>query len=113
MVQPSLSKLLEKENINRYTLVVATAKCAREITDDYIRKMQAAFPDVDIRKEVGKMSAWCLNNPAKRKTGRGITRFINSWLASAQKEAEEKASKSGKSTNNIFLEIAEERHDNR
>lgn len=42
MVQPSLSKLLEKENINRYTLVVATAKCAREITDDYIRQREYA-----------------------------------------------------------------------
>jgi predicted phage replisome organizer len=84
-----------------------------EITDDYIRKMQAAFPDVDIRKEVGKMSAWCLNNPAKRKTSRGITRFINSWLSSEQTRAEEAKKKQKKSTNNIFLEIAEERHDNR
>ena len=42
MVQPSLAKLLEKENINRYTLVVATAKCAREITDDYIRQREYA-----------------------------------------------------------------------
>lgn len=84
-----------------------------QITDDYIRKMQAAFPDVDIRKEVGKMSAWCLNNPAKRKTSRGITRFINSWLSSEQTRAEEAKKKQKKSTNNIFLEIAEERHDNR
>ena len=38
MVKPSLSSLMEKENVNRYTLVVATAKCAREITDEYIRQ---------------------------------------------------------------------------
>ncbi len=40
MVNPSLSKLMEKENVNRYALVVATAKCAREITDEYIRQRE-------------------------------------------------------------------------
>lgn len=40
MVKPSLANLMEKENVNRYTLVVATAKCAREITDDYIRQRE-------------------------------------------------------------------------
>ena len=40
MVNPSLSKLMEKENVNRYTLVVATAKCAREITDEYVRQRE-------------------------------------------------------------------------
>lgn len=77
------------------------------IVPAYISKMQQLFPDVDVRKEFRKMSAWCINNPARRKTERGIGRFINSWLSSAQKEAEEKAAKAGKKTNNIFLEILE------
>ena len=83
------------------------------IGEDYISKMKPLFPSVNVRSELRKMSAWCINNPSRRKTKRGITRFINSWLASAQKEEEQKAERSGKSTNNIFLEIAEERHDNR
>lgn len=42
MVKPSLTQLLEKEHINRYALVVATAKCARDITDEYIREKEYA-----------------------------------------------------------------------
>ncbi len=42
MVKPSLSQLMEKENINRYALVVATAKCAREITEEYVREREYA-----------------------------------------------------------------------
>ena len=42
MVKPSLSQLLEKEGVNRYALVVATAKCARDITDEYIREREYA-----------------------------------------------------------------------
>ena len=38
MVKPSLSSLMEKENVNRYALVVATAKIARQITDDYVNQ---------------------------------------------------------------------------
>lgn len=42
MVKPSLTSLMEKENINRYTLVVATAKAARKITDEYIAQRDYA-----------------------------------------------------------------------
>ena len=84
-----------------------------EIVEDYISKMLTLFPNVNVRKELRKMSAWCINNPSRRKTKRGITRFINSWLSSAQKEAEKEEAKSGSGTNNIFLQIAEERHDSR
>ena len=84
-----------------------------EIVEDYISKMLTLFPNVNVRKELRKMSAWCINNPSRRKTKRGITRFINSWLSSAQKEAETAEARSGSDTNNIFLQIAEERYDNR
>lgn len=40
MVKPTLAQLMEKENVNRYALVVATAKCARDITDEYIRQRE-------------------------------------------------------------------------
>lgn len=40
MVKPTLAQLMEKENVNRYALVVATAKCAREITDELTRQKE-------------------------------------------------------------------------
>ena len=35
MIYPSIAELTQDGKINRYTLVVATAKCARIITDEY------------------------------------------------------------------------------
>lgn len=54
------------------------------ITQDYIDKMQQLFPAVDVHAQMLKMSAWCINNSRKRKTKRGITAFINSWLSKEQ-----------------------------
>ena len=42
------------------------------------------YPAVDVRQELRKMVAWCDSNPAKRKTRRGIERFINNWLSRTQ-----------------------------
>lgn len=42
------------------------------------------YPAVDIMQELRKMKGWCDNNPERRKTARGIKRFINSWLAKEQ-----------------------------
>ncbi len=59
MVNPSLSKLMEKENVNRYTLVVATAKCAREITDEYVR--QREYVEKNGGKDTDKNAASVIN----------------------------------------------------
>lgn len=42
------------------------------------------YPAVDIMQEFRKMKGWLDNNPTKRKTKRGINRFINNWLSKAQ-----------------------------
>lgn len=42
------------------------------------------YPAVDIMQELRKMRGWLDSNPTKRKTIRGIRRFINSWLSKAQ-----------------------------
>ncbi len=41
MIYPSIDELT-KGRFNRYTLVVATAKCARIVTDEYVRQREAA-----------------------------------------------------------------------
>lgn len=43
-----------------------------------------AYPAVDIRQELSKMIAWLESNPGRKKTRRGITRFIDSWLSREQ-----------------------------
>lgn len=41
MIYPSIDELT-KGKFNRYTLVVATAKCARLVTDEYVRQREVA-----------------------------------------------------------------------
>ena len=41
MIKPSIEDLT-KGKINRYELVLATAKCARELTDDYTERRAEA-----------------------------------------------------------------------
>ena len=52
-----------------------------EIQPELIQVYKKAYPLVDIDKQLAIMAAWCISNPAKRKTKRGILRFVNSWLA--------------------------------
>lgn len=45
---------------------------------------QELYPAVDVRQQFRTMKGWCKDNPTKRKTKRGIRKFVNSWLAREQ-----------------------------
>jgi len=47
------------------------------------RDLVALYPDVDVLGELRKARAWIITNPTRRKTARGMPRFLNSWLARA------------------------------
>jgi hypothetical protein len=49
-----------------------------------IEKWKELYPAIDVDQELRAMEGWCDANPTKRKTARGIKRFVNSWLARAQ-----------------------------
>lgn len=49
-----------------------------------IDEWQKLYPAVDVRQELNKMRGWCLANPSKRKTNRGVKKFINNWLSRQQ-----------------------------
>ena len=42
------------------------------------------YPAVDVMQCLRNMKGWLMSNPAKRKTTRGITRFITTWLQKEQ-----------------------------
>lgn len=42
------------------------------------------YPAVDVRQEISKMRGWSASNPTKRKTAKGIKRFVTNWLSRAQ-----------------------------
>lgn len=47
---------------------------------EYVR----LYPNVDVKQQFNEMRSWSLSNPQKRKTRRGVTRFVNSWLSREQ-----------------------------
>lgn len=49
-----------------------------------VQEWQELYPAVNIEQELRKMKGWLNANPKKRKTRRGITRFINGWLSREQ-----------------------------
>lgn len=55
-----------------------------DVPVEKIELWQQAFPGVDIHQELRKMITWCDSNPKRKKTRRGIDRFINNWLERAQ-----------------------------
>ena len=54
------------------------------IYEDNVSEWSELFPAVDVMQELRKMKSWLDSNKARRKTKRGIARFINSWLSKEQ-----------------------------
>lgn len=73
-----------------------------EITQAEVEHWNELYPAVDIMAELRKMKGWCEGNPAKRKTRRGIVRFVNAWLAKEQDRGGSR--KASQSPVNRFLE---------
>lgn len=49
-----------------------------------IEKWKKAYPAVDVEHEFDKMIAWLESRPKRKKTRRGINKFINDWLSREQ-----------------------------
>lgn len=54
------------------------------------------YQNVDVKQQFKVMRGWCISNPKKRKTKRGITRFVNSWLSREQDKSYRKPVNNGK-----------------
>lgn len=54
------------------------------VTQDDMTKYTQLYPAVDVMQELRKMVGWLDANPTRRKTKKGIKRFIASWLAKEQ-----------------------------
>ena len=68
--------------------------------EEDVLKWQQLYPAVDVFQELNAMEGWLDANPTKRKTPRGIKRFVNSWLSRAQDKGgspqAQESTKSGK-----------------
>lgn len=54
------------------------------IFEDQIAEWKELFPAVDVMQELRKMKSWLDSNQSRRKTKRGILRFVNGWLSKEQ-----------------------------
>ncbi len=54
------------------------------VTQKDMEGWMALYPAVDVMQCLRNMKGWLLSNPTKRKTARGITRFITTWLQKEQ-----------------------------
>lgn len=54
------------------------------ITEKHIAEWSESFPAVDVMQQLRSMRQWCLANPTRRKTKRGVSAFIVSWLTKEQ-----------------------------
>lgn len=59
--------------------IILNDKSLHDIFQSDIDGWKELYPAVDILQELRKMKGWLDSNPAKRKTQRGIKRFINGW----------------------------------
>lgn len=57
---------------------------AYRITEAGVQRLAALFPGPDVRQSLRNALAWILANPAKRKTARGMDRFVTGWLTRDQ-----------------------------
>lgn len=55
-----------------------------ECTVDEYNEFARLYPSVNIKQEFRNMRGWCMSNPTKRKTRRGIRRFVTGWLSRQQ-----------------------------
>lgn len=49
-----------------------------------VEELQRAYPGVDVPGELNRARTWSLTNPTKRKTARGVPRFLNAWMEREQ-----------------------------
>lgn len=67
-----------------------------------VAEYASLYPAVDVEQELRNIRGWCLANTTRRKTHRGVRRFINGWLSRAQ----DKGGKRPETPNNPFLAYA-------
>lgn len=66
------------------TLPLAKNGDETEITEAMLAEWTEAYPGVDVPQALRNMRQWLIQNPTRRKTKRGIGRFIVTWLAKEQ-----------------------------
>lgn len=77
------------------------------VYQDQVDSWSELYPAVNVPQELRKMKGWCDANPSKRKTKRGILRFINNWLSGEQDKGGNRNGKSNGQRSGNVAEVPE------
>jgi len=58
------------------------------LPDDLLAEMRITYPAIDVDFQLKRARLWLRSNPAKRKTKRGMPRFLNGWMSRQQPTAQ-------------------------
>ncbi|MBP3882485.1 MAG: hypothetical protein J6E40_10005 [Lachnospiraceae bacterium] len=73
-----------------------------------INEWQKFYAGVDVVRELGRMRQWCISNPAKRKTPKGVRRFVTNWLDREQNRGWKQNGDNGKAAKDKLSQKFEE-----
>lgn len=51
------------------------------LPQEKLAEYKKTYPELDIEAQLRKAAQWLIDNPAKRKTEKGMPRFLNGWLS--------------------------------
>ena len=93
MLYPTIDQLT-KDEFNRYELALATAKCARMITDEYVRQREAAEKAATGNKDTDRNLMNMINKEYRdeKAVKNAITKIHNGEYKMIRKEEEDEAS---------------------
>ncbi|BAE74453.1 hypothetical protein SGGMMB4_02686 [Sodalis glossinidius str. 'morsitans'] len=57
------------------------------VTEALVTEFESLYPAVDVRQELRNQRGWLLAQPRRRKTRRGIRRFVSGWMCREQDRA--------------------------
>jgi hypothetical protein len=69
---------------NVFITIITNTKEEYPIEFNLVTQYKELYPNVDVEQELKKMKAWSISNPSKRKTKRGMLKFVNNWLSREQ-----------------------------
>ena len=78
------------------------------VSVEEVAEYKSLYPAVDVEQELRNMKGWSLSNASKRKTRKGMKRFINSWLAREQDRGGSRSSAPSSNTDR-FAQFAQNR----
>lgn len=79
-----VAKATPKEPKSYFIKLILNDNSYYYVIDEEVKEYKSLYPNVNVEQQLRNMAGWLNANQRKRKTKRGIKRFINSWLSKEQ-----------------------------